>query len=416
MSESIQILLVGKDPNMFSPIEAALTTSEAYQFSVASDLEKALLSIAQRIPNLIITAWDLDGRTALDLIDVLKTQKEWEPVQVLVYGEGVKHSDIQSAKSRGALDVLNFPVNRRVLQQHLDNVADRVREMAEGPKVETAPEIRHRLLQVERIAPLPALVKEILDVHENPEATAKSMAEVIKKDQSLTSRVLRIVNSAYYGFHRKIGNTRDAVVLLGFEEIKNITLAACLMDTFPLEGVGRFQPKEFWLHSIASAYVARALASRVKSLTPENAFVMGLLHDIGKAVLFQHFPDTYSKVLEAADEKGTPLNEIEQQMMKIDHAEVGGIVAESWDLPTPLVRAIRLHHSPDDAEVGYESYVANVANYFAHKQNVGSSGTPKFLPPSSFAGPALGHEGPIDDLFEELDVDLPGLRHLLPHL
>jgi hypothetical protein len=103
-------------------------------------------------------------------------------------------------------------------------------------------------------------------------------------------------------------------------------------------------------------------------------------------------------------------------MMKIDHAEVGGIVAESWDLPTPLVRAIRLHHSPDDAEVGYESYVANVANYFAHKQNVGSSGTPKFLPPSSFAGPALGHEGPIDDLFEELDVDLPGLRHLLPHL
>jgi putative nucleotidyltransferase with HDIG domain len=416
MNDPIQILLVGHDRSSLTPFEMALGSAETYQFSVASDLEGALLSIAQRIPNLIITSWDLNGRTALDLMDVLKTQKEWEPVQVLVYGEGVKHSDILAAKSRGALDVMPLPVNRRVLQQHLANITERVRVMTEGPKVETAPEIRHRLLQVEMIAPLPALVKEILEVHENPEATAKAMAEVIKKDQSLTSRVLRIVNSAYYGFHRKIGNTRDAVVLLGFEEIKNITLAACLMDTFPLEGAGRFQPKEFWLHSIASAYVARALASRVKELSAENAFVMGLLHDIGKAVLFQHFPETYTTVLEASAEKNLPLFEVEQQMMKIDHAEVGGIVAESWDLPTPLVRAIQLHHTPDDAEEGYESFVTNVANYFAHKQQVGASGTPTFNPPSSFAGPALGHEGPIDDLFSELEVDITGLRHLLPHL
>lgn len=416
MSAPVQILLVGKDRGNLAPFELALGSSREFQFSIASDLEGALLSIAQHIPNLIITAWDLGGRTAMELVNILKTQKEWEPVQVLVYGENVRHSDILAVKGLGALDVLPLPVNRRVLQQHLDAVAEHVRELTEGPRVETAPEIRHRLLQVEMIAPLPALVKEILEVHEDPQATAKAMAEVIKKDQSLTSRVLRIVNSAYYGFHRKIGNTRDAVVLLGFEEIKNITLAACLMDTFPLDGAGRFQPKEFWLHSIATAYVARALSPRVKDLTPENAFVMGLLHDIGKAVLFQHFPDTYATVLEASAENDVPLIEMEQKMMKIDHAEVGGIVAESWDLPTPLVRAIRLHHSPDDAEEGYESYVTHLANYYAHKSQVGASGTPKFDQPSSYSGPALGHEGPIDDLFKELDVDINGLRHLLPHL
>jgi len=416
MSESIPVLFVGQQRSSFASFETLLGNSEDFHISVTGNLEQALLGIAKRIPRLIITAWHINGRTALELLEVLQTQKEWQPIRVLIFGENISQSEIREAKAKGALDVLNEPVNRKQLKDHIDMIVREWREEHDGPTVEQAPEIRHQLLRIETIAPLPTLVKEILDVHEDPQASAQAMAEVIKKDQSLTSRVLRIVNSAYYGFHRKIGNTKDAVVLMGFEEIKNITLAACLMDTFPIEGAGIFQPKEFWLHSIAAAYVARALAPRVKELSNENAFVMGLLHDIGKAVLFQHFPDTYNKVLEYAKVEQIPLIEAEQKLMHIDHAEVGGIVAESWDLPKPLVRAIHFHHTPDAANEGLESFVANVSNYFAHRYKAGSSGTPKILPPSKFATAALGHEGTLDELFTELDVDISGLKSLLPHL
>jgi putative nucleotidyltransferase with HDIG domain len=154
----------------------------------------------------------------------------------------------------------------------------------------------------------------------------------------------------------------------------------------------------------------------MKEITEEDAFVMGLLHDIGKAVLFQHFPDSYSKVLTEAAEKEVPLHEMEQQMMKIDHAEVGGVVADSWDLPKPLVRAIQYHHSPADADEGSEGFLANLANYYAHHHKAGSSGTPTHKKPSPFALPAVGHDGDLDTFWTSLELDVAGLRGLLPSL
>lgn len=414
--DEIHVLLLGRDNASLAPFRTLVESKQNTHVSIASDLEAGLLSIAQSIPRLIISAWQIENRTALDLLHVMKTQQEWERIPVIIFGEGIPHAMIQRARVEGAIDVFNEPINRRAMQQQVDEILENARQELSGPKVEKAVEVRHKLMEVETIAPLPALVKEILSVHEDPEASAKAMAGVIRKDQSLTSRVLRIVNSAYYGFHRKIGNIKDAVVLLGFEEIKNIALAACLMESFPISSVGSFQPKDFWLHAIATAYISSKISERYTSLKPEDAFVMGLLHDIGKAIMFQHFPETYTTVLSTAAEREQPLHLVERELMEIDHAEVGGIVAESWDLPKTLSRAIRFHHRPNDTEEGIEPFVVNISNFYAHKYKVGASGTPTYQQPSHFALPAVGYEGDFDALWGELEINLDGMKAMLPFL
>ena len=287
--------------------------------------------------------------------------------------------------------------------------------MDEGVKGNNDTGIRDQLSKITKLTPLPTMVQSVLEISNNPKSSATQLAEVIKKDMTLTARILKIVNSAYFGFHRQIGNVNHAIVILGFEEIRNISLAACFMESFGWKDDSLFNWHEFWVHSLSVAFTSRALSRLTKKMNPEDAFVVGLLHDFGKVILEQHFQQDFHLVLKKAHEEQRTLHKVCRELMNIDHAEIGGIVAEQWQLPVSLKKSIELHHIPETANTSdYGVYIVDLSNYFCHKHEVGSSGNPSPLQPFTGSMKALGIEGrDFEDVWDDLALDIQHLKTLL---
>ncbi|MCF7811096.1 HDOD domain-containing protein [bacterium] len=268
-------------------------------------------------------------------------------------------------------------------------------------------EVKNKLLNIEQLAPLPTLMKKILDLTEDPDVSVKEIAEEIKKDQALTAKILKIVNSAYYGFYREIGNVDHAIVVLGIDEVVNISHAVCLMQ-YQLEDVGSyFSIRKFWIHTIGTAYIARALSKYVPGMLTKDAFVIGLLHDFGKAVLNQHFHSLFSTVVSISMSSGRHICEVCREEAGFDHAEVGALVAEHWNMPIQLVEAVKLHHTPEKSNSGSNSvHIAHLANVLCHRYRIGASGNPVIDEPSKVSLKALGIEDQdINELWKSLDID-----------
>jgi HD-like signal output (HDOD) protein len=276
-------------------------------------------------------------------------------------------------------------------------------------------EMKNKLLQIDQLAPLPSLIKEILDLTDDPNVSVRKIADEIKKDQALTSKILKIVNSAYYGFYREIGNLDHAIVVLGIDEIVVISQAACLMQ-YDLEDVGNiFNKRKFWIHTLGTAYIARALSRFTPGIFSKDAFVIGLLHDFGKAVLNQHFHSIFSDAVNKSKNSGRHLCEVCQEDFGFDHAEVGGLVAEYWNMPTQLVEAVKLHHAPDKSNGNASAvHIAHLANALCHRYKIGDSGNAVHDEPSKASLKALDIEDQdIDELWISLDINPDRIETLI---
>lgn len=205
--------------------------------------------------------------------------------------------------------------------------------------------------RVEDLPALPLIVSQVIRLTEDPDSTAADLNAVISCDQALTAKVLRLANSAYYGFPRRVGTVTEAVVLLGFNTIRNLVLAASVSNVLQREAPGyQLARGDLWWHSLTSAMAARLLARKVRFRAAEEAFVAGLLHDIGKLILSQYVDQAYQELLERVTQGGLPFMEAEQDILGFDHAQAGGLVAEKWNLPETLVEAISCHHQPRRAQ------------------------------------------------------------------
>jgi putative nucleotidyltransferase with HDIG domain len=275
--------------------------------------------------------------------------------------------------------------------------------------------IRAQLPGIDKLAPLPLMVRTVMEIINDPHSSARSLSDVIKRDQSLTAKILQIVNSAYYGFYREIGNIDHAVVILGFNEITNITLAACIIQTYRNGQNPYFSREQFWTHTLGAAYVARGLRAYIPEIISKDAFVIGLLHDIGKVVLDQHFKEGFIRALEMAADQKRSLHEVCRELLDIDHAEIGGEVAEKWNLPVPLVNAIRGHHMPGLAgQNDYCVHLAHLANYFAHRLGIGASGNPAPDEPHPESLKVFGFDGKdLDAVWGSLNIDAGALKQIL---
>lgn len=269
--------------------------------------------------------------------------------------------------------------------------------------------------RITKLTPLPTLVQSVLEISSNPKSSAAQLAEVIKKDMTLTARILKIVNSAYFGFHRQIGNVNHAIVILGFEEIRNISLAACFMESFSWKDDSLFNWHEFWVHSLGVAFTARALSKLTKKMNTEDAFVVSLLHDFEKVILEQHFSKDFYMVFKKANKEQVALHVACRELLDIDHAELGGIVAEHWQLPANLINAIEFHHDPTMASNDdYGVYIVDIANFFCHKYEVGASGNPSPMPPIQKSLDTLGvADSELEEIWNDLAIDIQHLKTLL---
>ncbi len=242
----------------------------------------------------------------------------------------------------------------------------------------TPREIRYRRIveSIEGLPALPAIVTRLIEIVNSPESSADDAAELIEKDPALTSKMLRLANSAFYGIPRTISSVSSAVVILGFNTIRSVALSASIMKMFPSGGTERFfVHSRFWRHSVVCASVAKAIArSHIHQLMldPEGAFCTGILHDIGKLIFSCYVPEEYELAYRRAQEGGIDLRAAEQETMGLDHSSIGRMLADRWALPIELENSLVYHHEPFEAQKAGELVtLVHLADRLAHQ--VGAS-------------------------------------------
>ncbi len=176
--------------------------------------------------------------------------------------------------------------------------------------------------------------------------SAMDLAQVLSTDQALTAKLIRISNSAYYGFARRVSTVREAVVMLGFKQVRQVAVGASLITSWngPSADNDPFNLDLFWGHSVAVAVAGETIAKKTRLARPEDAFTAGILHDIGRLVLRRTMPTEFAQAVGMAQTSGVPLHEAEMLTMGYAHDDVGRALGEKWKFPAHLVEAVRCHH------------------------------------------------------------------------
>ena len=210
--------------------------------------------------------------------------------------------------------------------------------------------------RIDEISTLPQVAFRVMEVANDPNSGAADLKEVMEGDAALSARVLRCVNSSAYATRTKITNLQQAIAYLGLKQIRNMAMTASVSELFKKEEhVGSYQRSNLWRHLVSVGICARLIALRRKLRDFEDAFLAGLLHDIGIVLEDQHVHKAFCRVIETLDPQQT-LVAVEQRELGFDHTQLGEQVAKAWNFPESIIASIRHHH----ASVSYRGEAINV--------------------------------------------------------
>lgn len=207
------------------------------------------------------------------------------------------------------------------------------------------PNILRKLERIKDLPTIPIVITEILAAIDNPNMSANKLAKLIEKDQGLTARVLKVANSPFYGFSRKISTVDLAIVIMGFNVLKEIVLSIVIKRFYSKILTQIFDIKAFWLYGLFCASTSRLLARKLGYKIAGEAFVAGLVHDIGILIIVEYFTEDYKKIKELSEVNSITHLEAEKQVLGSDHSEIGGWLAEKWNLPNQIIHSIKNHHT-----------------------------------------------------------------------
>ncbi len=199
-----------------------------------------------------------------------------------------------------------------------------------------------KLSSFKSLSTLPAVMAEVLRICDDPDLALTDLAEVIARDVALTSRILKVVNSPFYGRAQQVSSIRNAVMTLGASKVKALALSLSLYDLSAKIG-SKIELKDFWRHSLNVACVSELIANKVSPQIAEEAFICGCLHDLGVLVLDCFYPKEYGKVFQAVA-AGEDMIKAERQILEIDHAAAGDLLGRVWNFPERYCTAIARHH------------------------------------------------------------------------
>ncbi|HOE91541.1 MAG TPA: HDOD domain-containing protein [Candidatus Cloacimonadota bacterium] len=236
----------------------------------------------------------------------------------------------------------------------------------------TINEIKSVLAKIDNLPTLPVVASELLRIIGTSSTSMSQISELMNNDQSITARVLKIANSAYYGIRNRVDTLRTALVILGINEISNIVVGVSLIKVFDSDDEKLFDYQAFWKHSIYTAHLARWLSRKMAIPFHGEEFTAGLLHDIGKIILDQYFHNEFVSIrkymeLFPQDQE----YEIEQKILGATHMELGYWLADQWKIPTHIQSAIQFHHRPEKATENIElccliNIVNTISNYYVN--------------------------------------------------
>jgi putative nucleotidyltransferase with HDIG domain len=217
-----------------------------------------------------------------------------------------------------------------------------------------AHEFFRKLDSISDIPTLPEIAVKLNRMLQDEDVSVRRVSKIIEKDQALVTKILRLVNSSFYQFRSQISTIPRAMVVLGLNTIRNAVLSVSMIEMFPGREIPpEFDIREFWNHSIAVAVTSKHLGEKTRLQTPDECFIAGLLHDIGKVVLAKYFKDLFGEIVVLMRDEGLTFFEAEKKLSPVNHAQIGGHLAQKWQLPHGLIDAIKYHH-------GISRFVANL--------------------------------------------------------
>ncbi|MBM4187635.1 MAG: HDOD domain-containing protein [Gemmatimonadetes bacterium] len=219
------------------------------------------------------------------------------------------------------------------------------------------------------------LHQRLILVMDHPLSSAADVGKVISEDPGLTARLLRLVNSPIYGFPSRIDTVSQAISIVGMTQLRDLAIGTAFIRLFANVPGDLADMDSFWRHSIACGLAARQLAAHRREANVERFFVAGLLHDIGRPIMFTKAASDAARALRASRQTGRPLFEVEQEVFGFHHGAVGAALLERWRLPGMLIDAAAWHHAPRLAgRFPLEAAVVHSADVFANGLGLGSSG------------------------------------------
>ncbi len=263
------------------------------------------------------------------------------------------------------------------------------------------------LVNVYNLPAMSTTMLEVTNLLDDPSTNTADLSRIIGKDQGLSTKILSIANSPLYGLTRKVSTIDFAILIIGYQDIKNIVVALTMVDSFKNKSDKYLDQKEFWMHSMLAGTAAKRIAEDLGLKIGSEAFVAGLLHDLGVPVMHKFFKTEFEQIVNEIEELGTPLLEAEKKYLGMNHQEIGKFLTDKWHLPEHLSKVVGNHHNPSTTDKDVLTSVVHVVDYMIEKLQIGNFYLDKGLQLDESALEVIGISST-----EELDAFIESYREL----
>jgi HD-like signal output (HDOD) protein len=269
-------------------------------------------------------------------------------------------------------------------------------------------EILDTLRNIRNLPTLPDVVMEILRLCDDPNTSTRQIAQLIEKDPVLTTKVLKLVNSSYFGLSKELFSINQALVLIGYNNLKSMVMSASMLQVFNQDSrVGSFSRKALWKHSVGVGIGARFMARRFHIGDPEQIFVAGLIHDVGKVIIDWYFHSQFVQIIDLVDREHCWIREAENRVLQVTHEEIGSYLASRWNLPDMLKEGIAHHHQPSlSTEHAATAALIQLSDALIRELDVGYGGDPTIPQIDGEISAILPLTESPDDMMTDLAVEM----------
>jgi putative nucleotidyltransferase with HDIG domain len=362
----IRIIFVDDEPNILQGLQRMLRSMrQEWEMQFAGSGQEALAAMEGAPFDVIVSDMRMPGMSGLQLLSEVRKRYP-ATARIILSGQAEREQILQLAGNTH--QYLSKPCEESSLKDAIYRSCA-MRDLLDSPQ------LRRVVSQAQSLPSLPRLYTEIVDAVQSSEMSLSAIGELISQDMAISSKILQLINSAFFGTPRRISNVGEAVSILGIETIKSLVLTEGVFSTFPKDKVGCLGIDALWQHSAGTASIARSLAKeeRLPVNVCQEAFTAAFLHDVGKLILALNMPDDYAEAIALAETEGQMDWEAETAVLGASHAEVGAYLLSLWGLPATMIDAIAWHHRPEaypNKGLGAVALV-HIANALEHSGGVG---------------------------------------------
>jgi putative nucleotidyltransferase with HDIG domain len=339
-----RILFVDDEPRVLISIRRMLhSMRDAWEMQFVESGPEALSLLSKESFDVMVTDMRMPG---MDGVHLLAEVKKNYPNMVRIVLSGHSDKEMIFKSVRPAHQYLSKPCDADVLKSTVSR-AFALRKLL------TQQSLKRIVSEMDSLPSLPSLYAEILDELNKEDASIQKIADIISKDLGMTTKILQLVNSAFFGVPRHIENPSQAVNLLGLNIVKALVLTLEVFSEFEQSKLNSFDIEKLWNHSIMTGELVKRIA-RVEEADKQlidDAYMAGLLHDVGKLILIDHFSDNYKEIINQTKSENITLYEAETRVLGTSHAEMGAYLLGLWGMADPIVEAVAFHHDPQACPV-----------------------------------------------------------------